>query len=1018
MQLSEIYHTLATDIANIKIDGISADSRKIKPQYAFVALAGSHGNGHDYIQQAIHNGAVLIITDTKIVDDSIKIPVHLVSDARKALTDILAYLYPARPEKLYAVTGTNGKTSVADFIRQIVAINPNHKAVSIGTLGAIGSNLSRDIMDNIPYSVQHTTPDPEVLYPVLNYLANNGVTDCVIEASSHGLSQHRLAGLRFDCVLFTNLSRDHLDYHKNEQDYFDAKMKLFTDHVHKDTKAIIFHNDDKSDDVIKIAKKAKCTVIKVGVENKKSDYNITNFTPHNAGANFTVKYDKKQTLDLTTKLVGAFQTHNLVMALVAVHEVHKIQITQNILDALCSVDGRLDYVSDYHDAAFYVDYAHTPDALEKALMALRPHTKGRLICVFGCGGNRDAGKRPIMGKIASEQADIVIITDDNPRNENAQGIRDAIIAGIADKNHNICVIPDRREAIIKALTMSQKGDIVLVAGKGHENGQIICDKILLFKDAEVIRQEIETLKHPKKTKIHHKNNHENAMTDKKLLWTQAGIAATTGGSVLRPFNVTGIAIDSRDVKPGDLFIALKARRDGHYFIKNAAQYGAVAALVAWKPRNLPRGFPVVYVKNTLAALESLAFGARNRMRGAVIAITGTAGKTSVKEILAKILGTQGITHASDKSFNNHIGVPLSLARMPADTEYGIFEIGMNKAGEIRSLVKMVRPDIAIITTVGEGHHEFFESVEDIARAKAEIIEGVKQGGTVILNRDIETFDILRQTAEDYKLNIVTFGKHDSADVRLLACDFIAETGKTAATISLHGQQINVVVALHGEHNALNVCAIMASLVVLKADITEAAIGLSQLTPASGRGEIVTLDIPNKGEIRLVDESYNANPLSMKAALKNMIPMKPTGDGKKIVILGAMRELGDITEQAHISLKNDIIAGHYDMIYLIGKEMSSLYDALGEDQPTILAEELIDILDEIVAETTAGSIVMLKGSNSVKLWQLVTHFKQLGNYYANNKLNIHAVDMDDAIETENQNDTEDDTVNEDDLSRVN
>ncbi len=1020
-----MYHTIAADIAEINIIGISADSRKIKPHFAFVALSGSHANGHDYIKQAIDNGAVLIITDTKLMNDndSVKIPVHMVSDTRKVLTEILACLYPARPEKLYAVTGTNGKTSIADFIRQIIATNPDRKVVSIGTLGAVGANISKDIMDNIPYPIQHTTPDPEVLYPVLDYLAQNGVTDCVIEASSHGLSQHRLAGLKFDCVLFTNLSRDHLDYHKNEQEYFDAKMILFKDNVHKDTVAIIFHNDEKSDDVIKIAKKSKCTVIKVGVDNKKSDYNITAFTPHNAGASFGLNYDKKQSLDLTTKLVGAFQTNNLVMALVAVQKIHNCAITQKVIDTVCSVDGRLDYVSGYHDAAFYVDYAHTPDALEKALMALRPHCTGRLICVFGCGGNRDTGKRPIMGKIASEYADIVILTDDNPRNENPEDIRNTIIAGIADKNHNLCVIPDRRKAIIEALTLVQKGDVVLVAGKGHENGQIICDKTLPFKDAEVIRHEINNLKHSKKALIHNDtHNNENMMIDKKLLWTQAGVTANTGGSVLRPFNVTGIAIDSRDVKPGDLFIALKARRDGHYFIKNAAQYGAVAALVAWKPRNLPRGFPVVYVKNTLMALESLAFGARNRMRGAVIAITGTAGKTSVKEVLAKILERQGITHASDKSFNNHIGVPLSIARMPADTQYGIFEIGMNKAGEIRNLVKMVRPDVAIITTVGDGHREFFNSIEDIAKAKAEIIEGVKAGGTVILNRDIDTFDILRQTAEDRKLNIVTFGKHDSADVRLLSVDFIEETGKSALTIALHGQHLNLIIGLQGEHNALNVCAIMASLVAVKADITEAAIALSELTPASGRGEIVTLDIPNKGIIKLIDESYNANPLSMVAALKNMLVMKPASGGKKIIVLGAMRELGNITEQAHIALKDDIIAGHYDMIYLIGKEMSPLYDALGENQPTILAEELVDILDEIITETTAGSVVMMKGSNSVKLWQLVTHFKQLGNYYANNKQDTHGIDSSDDInqsdnDTHDNDNTDTDSVNDDALKSV-
>ncbi len=987
MHLSEIYHDIPSEVSDIDVKGISADSRKIQSGFAFVAISGSHHNGYDYIHSAIKNGAVLIIAETKIDIDAdvpvyyvADVPVYYVADVRKTLVDVLSFLYPNRPHTMYAVTGTNGKTSVADFIRQIAVLDSDRKAISIGTLGVIGANVPADIMDNMPYQVNHTTPDPEILYPTLDYFAKNGVTDCVIEASSHGLAQHRLAGLVFDCVLFTNLSRDHLDYHKTEQDYFDAKMMLFTHHVHKKTKAIIFHNDEKSDDVIKIAKQKKSKIIKVGVDNKKSDYNITHFTPQPHGADFTLAFDKTEKIALTTKLVGKFQTQNLIMAFVAVHSIHGTPITQEHINAILSVDGRLDYVASYHDAGCYVDYAHTPDALEKALLALRLHCAGRLICVFGCGGNRDTGKRPIMGAIANQYADNIILTDDNPRNENPDTIREQILAGITDKKADISIIHDRRQAIIHALTVSQKGDIILVAGKGHENGQIMCDKTLPFKDAEVIRQEINRLTNFQKTNT---TQIDKNMTDKKLLWTQTGICANTGGSVLRPFNVTGIAIDSRDVKKGDLFIALKARRDGHYFIKNAAQYGAVAALVAWKPRNLPRGFPVVYVKNTLSALEALAVGGRNRVRGSIIAITGTAGKTTVKEVLAKILERQGITHASDKSFNNHIGVPLSLARMPADTEYGIFEIGMNKAGEISNLVKMVRPDVAVITTVGEGHREFFTSVEDIARAKAEITEGVKAGGSIVLNCDIPTFDILRETAQSRNLNIVTFGTSESADVRLLSHEFNEKTDKSTLSIAVHGQVLTVTSGLQGEHNALNICAIMAVLGIIKADITEAAIALSDITPANGRGEVIHLDIPNQGRIKLIDESYNANPLSMSAALRNMIPLRSTGEGKKIIVLGAMRELGDITESAHIALKDDIIAGNYDAIYLIGNEMIPLYDALGENQPAILAEELSDIMNEIVTETIAGSVIMLKGSNSVKLWQLVTHFKQLGNYYNQN-----------------------------------
>ena len=254
MKLSELNSDTSEHIKDINIIGVTADSRKIKPDFAFVAINGEKGNGLDYAQQAINSGATCIITDIK-TDSEFAVPVWYVKDARKVLVDILTILYPNRPEKLYAVTGTNGKTSIADFIRQIIAINLNRKIVSIGTLGLIGANISDDILKSVPYPIHHTTPDPEILYPVLDYLAKNGVTDCVIEASSHGLVQQRLAGLKFDCVLFTNLSRDHLDYHKTEDAYFAAKMLLFTQHTHKKTKAIIFNDDTKSDDVVKISKK-------------------------------------------------------------------------------------------------------------------------------------------------------------------------------------------------------------------------------------------------------------------------------------------------------------------------------------------------------------------------------------------------------------------------------------------------------------------------------------------------------------------------------------------------------------------------------------------------------------------------------------------------------------------------------------------------------------------------------------------------------------------------------------------
>lgn len=462
---------------------------------------------------------------------------------------------------------------------------------------------------------------------------------------------------------------------------------------------------------------------------------------------------------------------------------------------------------------------------------------------------------------------------------------------------------------------------------------------------------------------------------KETLWTQTGVAAATGGSIMRPFEVKGIAIDSRSVEKGDLFIAIKARRDGHYFIRNAAQSGAVAALISWKPKNIPAGFPVIFVRNTEEGLQKLALAARSRMRGKVVAITGSAGKTTTKDVLGQVLSKSHKTHVSKGSFNNELGVPLSMARMPADTQFGIFEIGMNHAGEITPLVKMVRPDIAVITTVGCGHLEFFESEEQIAEAKAEIFLGVKEGGTAVLNADNKHYEFLCKTATELGLKIVPFGMSEEAKIRLLSVENIE--GQSQIEISVYGQLFTFKTKLLGEHNARNIAAIMAVVTELGLDLAEIAHNLSEIVPSSGRGDVMILPAPdNNGEFSLINESYNANPLSMRAALENMKMQNATGKGLKIAVLGEMRELGTQSTSLHIELKDIILDNKFDRIYLVGGDpMEALYDALGEDSPSICAAVLDDIQDEIISETSAGSVVFIKGSHSIGLERLISLYKK-------------------------------------------
>ena len=481
---------------------------------------------------------------------------------------------------------------------------------------------------------------------------------------------------------------------------------------------------------------------------------------------------------------------------------------------------------------------------------------------------------------------------------------------------------------------------------------------------------------------------------KKLLWTQSGIASVTGGSVIRKFDVTGIAIDSRNIQQGDLFVAIKSRRDGHYFIKNAAQNGASAAVVSWKPKNIPPGFPIIFVKNTDEALKKLALAARSRMRGKIIAITGTAGKTTTKDIFNHILSKKYITHASKSSLNNHLGVPLSLSRMASDTQYGVFEIGMNHAGEITPLVGMVRPDVVIITTVGAGHLEFFDSEADIAKAKAEIFSGVKQGGTAIINRDIIHFDYLHGVAQTLGLKIVTFGQNENADVRVVESNNINH--KNVIELSVFGKKIMIETALMGVHNALNIASVFGALSQFDIDLTESAAALSDIIPTDGRGDMMTLNTADKtGEFTIINESYNANPVSMHAALNNIKDLTTADGGLKIAVLGEMKELGQQSDALHIALKDDILACKFDRIYLVGgTPLEALYDALGDDSPSIFSATLEDIIDEIVSETTPHSVVFIKGSHSVGLENLIALYQKKSRHIADDiQIDIQNSDMD-------------------------
>jgi len=449
------------------------------------------------------------------------------------------------------------------------------------------------------------------------------------------------------------------------------------------------------------------------------------------------------------------------------------------------------------------------------------------------------------------------------------------------------------------------------------------------------------------------------------LWTSIDAAAATGGTAIAEWAATGISIDTRTLETGDLFVALAGPNfDGHDFVDTAFAAGAASALVS-REASL-NGRPGLVSTDTLDAMEKLATAARDRSRAKIAAITGSVGKTGTKEALAHVLSAQGETGYSKSSLNNHWGVPLSVARLPASARFGVFEIGMNHPGEITPLVGLVRPHVAVITAIASAHREFFDSVEDIARAKGEIFSSL-DGGTAIINRDTEFFPLLADMAQDAGANdIVSFGRHAEADMRLIEC--LSDATGNAIDARWRGDAISYRVDQPGVHWTYNSLAVLATADALGADMKKAAADLATLPALPGRGAVHVIPWGD-GTIRLIDESYNANPESMSAALKTLGHMKPDG-GRRVAIIGDMLELGDTSRAAHAGLKDHIEKNDIDAVFMAGPEMSALADVLDADRIGATADSAAALLPAVLSGLRAGDVVTVKASNGTGLGRIV------------------------------------------------
>ena len=448
-------------------------------------------------------------------------------------------------------------------------------------------------------------------------------------------------------------------------------------------------------------------------------------------------------------------------------------------------------------------------------------------------------------------------------------------------------------------------------------------------------------------------------TGSDAIWNSRDADLATGGYSTRPWSATGLSIDSRTVKPGDLFIALKGDHgDGHAFVADALAKGAAAAMVTDEPKNAEGAFLVV--DDTLAAMRALADASRQRSAAKVIAITGSVGKTGTKEMLAAALGASGQTHAARASFNNHWGVPFTLSAMHGGADYGVFEIGMNHAGEITPLTQMVKPDIAIITTIAPAHLEHFGTLDAIADAKAEIFDGMGPGGIAILNRDNDQFDRLKAKAEARGVTVMSFGEHEESDCRMSDCLEAANGSRFKARVI--DKNMTVSLQMPGRHIARNALAVLLAVRLAGADLGKAVKALARLEPVAGRGRREYLDIGQPDNlVTLIDESYNASPDAMRAAFKVLALIDPGSGGRRIAVLGDMYELGKDAARIHAELAMPLVAAGVQLVYTSGPLMKNLYEKLPQDRRGAHEDDTSKLAEIVPEVLVPGDVVMIKGS---------------------------------------------------------
>jgi murE/murF fusion protein len=912
---------------DVPIRDVVEDSRFASPGSLFVVRSGAIHDGASFVTDACDRGAVAVLATTPI---DLPPGCHgLVADDPRSVGIAIAqrvHGFPSEQMHVIGITGTNGKTTTAYVIRDLL----EGAGIRCGLISGVSIETGAR-----RWPATLTTPQGIDTARIMAAQVADGCVACVMEASSHALEQGRLDGISIDGAVFTNLSGDHLDYHGTMEAYAAAKRRLF-DSMGRGTAVITNLDDPHAEEIIS---GTQGRVVTVSRRVSGGDVTASEIVMTTQGTTWqqTAPWGESK---ITTPLLGVHNVTNVMEAIAAAHFAGaSMEQMTSTLATVTPPPGRLEQVGrDVEDCpTVVVDFAHTDGALDAVCTTLAQIVGDdhAFHIVFGCGGDRDRDKRPRMAEVACKWGDVVRLTSDNPRTENPEAILDDVAKGVSTQcDATLFRDRDRRRSIAAAIAGAEAGDVVLIAGKGHEPVQLVGSDKIPCDDRQFAAQAC------------HARREGWVLTPRFLL-------GATGGRMIGTMPLdqpTRIVTDTREDVEGALFWAIRGdHHDGHDYVEAALAGGAIGVVVD-DPSRCSGEITGIVVEHTTTALGWAAGAWRSVFGGAVTAITGTSGKTTTKDLLGGVLSKIGTTTIPLRSFNNEIGVPLTILSAPADGDFLIVEIGVNAGGEMAPLAAMTQPDVVIVTSIGEGHLEGLGSVQGVACEKYRLLDALSCDGTAIV-----ADSLCRPTHE-----VILVG--DDAE----ACDrsWGSRTPRGDLQEVVFDSGLSITLALPGRHNAQNAALVAIAAEVLGVGDEAIKAGLESATPSPQRSQFHRM-----GSVTVIEDCYNANPHSMAAALSVLQEVETPG--QRIAILGDMLELGAQGPALHRRVIASLEGAGVDAAILLG---SAFDTAAAVIKSTVPCDRWPTVDDEaiaaIVATISEGDTVLIKGSRGMAMERII------------------------------------------------